>query len=102
MNPAILNDRLTRLISEFAHQAMESRQVARRLEDLLPSRLAEIRRAHGRRGGDGERVALTDPRYLEALEELGDISAQAVLARVQYETHSMLFKARQSLRTQRR
>jgi hypothetical protein len=102
INPAILTERLSRLIGEFASAAMESRQVAKRLADLLPSRLAELKREHGRRGADAERLALTDPRYLQAIEELGDVSGKAAQARINYETHAMLYKARQSLRAHRR
>lgn len=103
MNRSILSDRLTRLIGEFAKTAMESRQVARRLSDLLPARFQEIKREHARRQtGHAERMALTDPRYINALEELGEVSGQAIISRVQYETHSMLYKAQQTLRSNRR
>ena len=104
MNPAMLNGRLSRLIGEYASEAMESRQVARRLADLLPSRLRRIRQdlSSPAKGSQAERLALTDERYVEALDELGDVSGRSVLARIQYETHSMLFQARQSLRSQRR
>lgn len=99
----MLNERLTRLINEFARTAMESRQVARRLSDLLPARFQEIKREHARRAsGHAERMALTDPRYVRALEELGEVSSQAAMSRIQYETHAMLYKARQSLRAGRR
>lgn len=104
MNPAMLNDRLSRLIGDFAAAAMQSRQVARRLTDLLPSRFRELRREHARhaKGSNADRLTLTDARYAEAIDQLCDVSGQATLNRIQYETHTMLFKARQSLRRYRR
>ncbi len=101
MNLAIVNERLTRLISRFAAAALETRQVAKRLNGLLPSRFGELKREHARRtrsAGVAERLALTDPRYVAYLEELSSIAGGAAEARVQYETHSMLYQARQSLR----
>lgn len=101
MNLGIINDKLTRLISRFAAAAMETRQVAKRLNGLLPARFGELKREHARRSrsaGVAERLALTDPRYVSFLEELSSIAGSAAEARVQYETHSMLYKARQSLR----
>lgn len=101
MNLAIVNERLTRLISRFAEAAMETRQVAKRLNGLLPTRFGALKREHARASrsaGVAERLALTDPRYVEYLEELSTIAGSAAEARVQYETHAMLYKARQSLR----
>lgn len=101
MNLAIINERLTRLISRFAEAALETRQVAKRLNGLLPSRFRELKREHARQSrsaGVAERLALTDPRYVTYLEELSGIAGTAAEARVQYETHAMLYKARQSLR----
>lgn len=106
MNLAIINERLTRLISRFAETSLETRQIAKRLSGLLPARFGELKREHGRRGGvsagRAERLALTDPRYVTYLEELSSIAGAAAEARVQYETHTMLFKARQSLRQRSR
>ncbi len=104
MNLAIVNERLTRLISRFAETAMETRQVAKRLYGLLPSRFSELKREHARRSrsaGVAERQALADPRYVAILEEMAAIAGSAAEARIQYETHTMLFKARQSLRRSR-
>ncbi len=104
MNRAILNDRLVELINRFGRAAQEARQVARRLDSLLPTRFRELRIEHRRARPEAhaERLALTDPRYLQSVEEVVEIQYQARLARMQYETHSMLFKARQSLRIVRR
>ena len=102
MHRQILNERLTRLISQFAAAAMESRQVARRLSGLLPSRFLELKREHARGGAGAERLALTDARYLAYVDELVTLTDRAVRARIEYETHAMLYQARQTLRTVRR
>lgn len=99
LNLKILNERLNRLISGFANSAMEARQVSKRLNDLLPLRFGEIKRGYSRaKNGNAERQALTDLTYLSYLDELVEVSNRAREARVQYETHTMLFKARQTLR----
>lgn len=102
LNLKMLNERLTSAIGSFAGAAMETRQIAKRLRELLPARLRDIKRDHIRRGdamgSKAERLALTDPRYLQTIEELAEINFRARMARVQWETHSMLFKARQSIR----
>ncbi len=106
MNLRMLNERLSAAIGSFAGAATEARQIAQRLRQLLPARLLELKREHTRRsdvmGSKADRLALTDPRYLDSIEQLAEINARARMARVQYETHSMLFKARQSLRAFRR
>ncbi len=101
LNLSMLNERLTGLISRFASSAMEARQVARRLHGLLPSRFLDLKREHGRTSrsaGAAERLALADERYVGFIDELATMTGEAAAARVQYETHSMLFQARQSLR----
>jgi hypothetical protein len=100
MNLGIVNDRLSQLISRFGSAAIESRQVAKRMHGLLPARLMEIKREYARRhgGGKAERLALADERFIQHIHDYTDVQAQALEARIQYETHAMLFKARQSLR----
>lgn len=106
MNLRLAHERLSSAIGSFAGAAIETRQVARRLRELLPARFLELKREHIRRsdalGSKADRLALTDPRYIESLEQLAEISARARHSQVQYETHAMLFKARQSLRAFRR
>ncbi len=62
----------------------------------------DLKREHasrrGRSGAPAERLALTDPRYLESIDELTEMNSRARLARIEYETHVMLYNARQSLR----
>ncbi len=99
------HDDLIRCIKSFAQSNLESRQVARRLRDLLQTRFAEIRQEHWQRlhhVARAERYALIDERYQQHISELVELTAQARLSRVQYETHLMLVQARQSLRAFRR
>ena len=102
MNLRLPHERLSAAIGIFAGTAMETRQVAQRLRQLLPARLLELKRDHTRRsnamGAKADRLALTDERYLSSVDELTEITARARTARIQYETHAMLYKARQSLR----
>ena len=106
MDIRIAHDRLTAAIGSFAGSSTQTRQLARRLIELLPVRLQELKRDYISRGdatgSKADRLALTDPRYLAFVEELTEIAARGRSARIQYETHSMLFKARQSLRAFRR
>jgi hypothetical protein len=100
MNLGILNDRLSQAISRFGSTAIETRQIAKRMHGLLPARLMEIKREYARRfgGGKAERHALADERFVRHIEDYTEVQAQALEARIQYETHAMLFKARQTLR----
>lgn len=100
LNIQMMNERLTNLIRRCGAAAMESRQIARRLHELLPMRFAELKREHARqhRPAEAERLALTDERYLRHLEELNEVSSAAARARIEYETYAMLYKARQTLR----
>ena len=96
----IHNDALTRMISKFGNSAMEARQVSRRIGSLLPSRLGELKREHcrGNPAMKAERLALADKRYEDFINQSADVSFEATQARIQYETHAMLYRARQSLR----
>ena len=101
INRSILHDRLLQVLRDFSKDAIESRQVSRRLKDLLPRRLREIHSQHrtlARSSGAAERLALTDATYLAHLNEVTQVSEAAHEARVQYETHMMLFEARRTLR----
>jgi hypothetical protein len=101
MNLRMPSERLTQLIQSFAHTALTSRQVAKRLNALFSPRYLELKGEWARRCrsvAKGERLALTDPRYEQLVSELTDIKFNAVRAHIEYETHTMLYKARQSLR----
>jgi hypothetical protein len=100
-NRSILHDRLLVLLRDFSREAIESRQIGRRLRDLLPQRLKRIHARHralARTSGAAERLALIDSDYLEHLEEISLVTQSALEARIQYETHLMLFEARRTLR----
>lgn len=100
-NRAILHDRLLHCLREFATTATESKQVSRRLRDLLPLRYREILsryRPQAQSVAAAERAALTDKAYLAHIDELISVASSFHEARVQYETHMMLFEARRSLR----
>jgi hypothetical protein len=94
------HNELLHYISSQGKAAFEGRQLAKRLRDLLPLRMKKIkdewRRSH--RPGRAEREALADQRLLDHIDELVLILGDSHESRVQYETHSMLIKARQSLR----
>lgn len=81
------------------HQA-DARQVVRRYRELLPVRLGHLVSEYKRQrnsAGKSMRLALKDPRYLAWLDELAELSSEALRARVRWETGRMLWNARQSL-----
>ncbi len=88
-------DRLIRRILRFGRTAREATQVSRRLTTLLPMRIREL--THGKRGARGEREAYTSQDYEAFVDEWSEVYYEALSARVEYETHLMLYKARQSL-----
>jgi len=98
------NESLIRLISKFGSTAQEARQVSKRIISLLPTRLSELKREHCRSHNAmrAERMALADTRYEGFINETLDVTFQATRARVEYETHTMLYKARQSMNAFRR
>jgi hypothetical protein len=74
--------------------------VSKRLGDLLPDRLRRIKYAQGPEmtRSKAERVALLDEYYQKSVQEYLDMFKNGVEARIQYETHMMLYQARRSLR----
>lgn len=97
----LTDQRLHSLIGRYAAEAVDAKQISRRLRALLEARLKELIRAHATSAGctqaRAERLALVDPRYLNYVNELVLLSGQAARARIQYETHLMLHQARRSL-----
>jgi len=94
------SERLSALIQKYGLEALQARQVARRLGDLLTQRFHELKREHSRRlpGSPGERAALTDARYQTYIDEYCHVAHQSLVSRIQYDTHMMLVRARQSMR----
>jgi len=92
-------EQLVRLVHDLGRELAEVRQLARRLSDLLPRRYQDLlREYHHLSGSYRDRVCLQDPRYQRTIDELIAIRARAMQLKIQYETHVMLFQARQSLR----
>lgn len=90
-------------IRQHSQTAMEARQVWRRLESLLPSRLKILqeslpmyRERHGRQRAMLQALCLDE--YQERIEELVSTSGTARRARVEYETHLMMLEAQKTLR----
>ena len=93
-------DRLISTIRAQAESGFEARQVVKRLQQLLPVRLKELKKRLARTHGKmalSERHALISGGYIDHIEEVVEIHHQALQSRIQYETHIMLFQARQTL-----
>ena len=75
--------------------AIESRQVCQRMRKLLRDRLqqliSEYRQQHGRCATSR---ALTDPRYLDYVEQVVEVCGAAQAARIRHETHRMYYEVR--------
>lgn len=92
---------LIRKIHTFAERNTHARQVSKRLYGLLPERFRSFKqkcKTPDINAGKAERLALLDPGYVMHLEEYLNIKYDAISARIQYETHMMLFEARRSLK----
>ena len=111
LNKHIIQERLNKLIESYGKRALENRQIARRLHNLLPERFKSLRLEYFKRkpassetapcsapAGKAERGALADPRYVNMVDEFVEINYQATLAKIQFETHIMLNDARSTLR----
>lgn len=100
MNIMLPETDLNHHVRDQGHLARDARQISRRLRKLLPVRLQEIKNRFrpGHSAAKAERLALTDPTYIQAIKEYLDIQSDGHEARIQYETHLMLVNARKSLR----
>jgi diaminopimelate decarboxylase len=104
MDLRMSRERLSRTIRLHAESGFEARQVAKRLIQLLPSRLLTLKNRFSKRYNKralSERYALISDEYIDHLDEIAEIHHQAMSARIQYETHIMLFNARQTLNRMR-
>ena len=96
------HNELVAVIRHKSHQASENRQVFKRLEALLPNRLKQVRiniaqlRSMVAAKGRTAVHALASEQYTVFIDELVEIANTARLARIEYETHVMLYQARQS------
>lgn len=95
-----MQEQLAQAINRYAKLTVEASQVSRRLKSLLPARLKQIKHELQVRfpGEKSTRQALADPRFTQFIDELIDTAASAREARIQHETHRMLYDARVSLR----
>lgn len=101
MNIKQLHDTLLQRIHRFGATARESRQVHKRLEQLLPDRIGSIVGQLRRRGmgsSEATRNAYVSAEFLAHVDELVEVAATSFESRIQYETHMMLFEARRTLR----
>ena len=101
MNLRILHDQLTRRVQQWGYDARENRQVYRRLAQVLPDRLKDLVSRHRGRGmgpADSTRAALVSEELIAHIDEMVQVGANSVEARIQYETHMMLIDARRALR----
>ena len=99
MHDQLPDEQLKKKILAFGSAAREHRQVAKRLLELLPQRAAELT-AHSRqkKRAAQTRWALTSPEYDRLIREYSDIAYVAQKAKINFDTHTMLLKARYSLR----
>ena len=101
MNLRIFHDQLVRQIQRFGNDARENRQVHNRLSQLLPDRLKHMVSRFRREGlgpADSSRAALASDELIAHIDEIIEVGASGLAARIQYETHLMLIDARKSLR----
>ncbi len=100
MDLKIPHEVLCRRISELAVSSSDLRQVAKRLESILPERLREIEQRYRRRFSPGraQRMALADQAYESHIDQLCNISAAGLKDRILWETHCQLIEARRSRR----
>ena len=96
MKKYLSDQQLSHKISVLARKSVEYRQVAKRLQRLLPVRLREISFEYRKSNsaGKSQRLALLDKRYLFYINELHTISASAAQARVEWELSKMIFISR--------
>lgn len=100
MNLKMPQDQLIQKLKDFGYRHRETSQIVRRLKELLPERVRELKRRLRSRGkaASAERAALCSEDYLSAVNEYLSLLEQSQSARIQYETHRMLQQARQSTR----
>jgi hypothetical protein len=101
MKKNLVHDVLIQKIQEFGVTARDSRQVLRRLNQLLPDRINSLVKVRSRSGGsvsECQREVFISREYEEIIDEVIAVGSQGHESRIQYETHMMLFEARRTLR----
>ena len=106
INRQLEHEVLVRRIAKYGQDAAEFRQLAKRLRALLPDRVSQgasrVRDEWDSEGHGKHRAAvalsvrrsLADSKYEKSVEEYVAMMHGALTARVQYETHSMLYWSR--------
>jgi len=100
MDRRMPQEELVKKISHYGICSREQAQVTKRSKELLPTYLkqAQHRQRPQFKGAKALRNALNSDDYLKQVELYLDLLGQTVEARIQLETHRMLYQARQSLR----
>lgn len=96
-----MHEQLVQKIHQFSHESREHRQVYKRLTQLLPDRFKKMvaaKKVQGLAGSECARAVLVSDELVAHLQEISNVSATSLEARIQYETHVMLIDARQSIR----
>lgn len=100
MNLRVSNEVLVRKIRKDGASYFEYRRVGSRLQEMLVDRMRllkqEYQRQH-RKVGYSERCAYADSRYVAYVEELVSIKDKALASKIEFETHRMLYQARQTI-----
>lgn len=105
LNLKIFHDHLIQNIRRFGQESREARQVYRRLHQLLPDRIYLIAKSKGGSypsGAKNMRLALASEEIHQLINEIVEVGANSLEARIQFETHMMLIDARRTLRRMRR
>jgi hypothetical protein len=95
-------EHLTHFISERGQELQTGRQVYSRLLRLLPARYAELVRKIRRtqNAGKARRLALMDAEYLAYLDELNELGHSNLKAKIEWDTHLLLYRCKSSRKPQ--
>lgn len=101
MDCKIAHEKLVEIIRSESIAAREGMQVSRRSLELLPKllRLVIVEEFPSLKGAKAERHALTSKDYLNHIDNHVQTVGDSMRARVNFETHRMLYQARQSIRS---
>ena len=94
MEFSLNRNEMRRRVIEQGQAAIEARQVARRMRELLQARLQQLLSEHRKQGSvaQARRKALTDPRYRDYIEQVVDVCSKAQAARIRHETYLMYYE----------
>lgn len=100
MNLLASQEELAKLARDSANKWLKLKQLSARLRDLKPYKLAALTRKFRRHetAQRAERLAYLDDGYQKYINEYVELNQDKERLKVDFETHRMLFQARQSLR----